>query len=759
MQINTKKTNSYLNKIIAMMLVMTLTIANFLLVAKESYAIIEVAEENIQTTETGNVKTTISSKVEKYLKIEGVGVLLQVAMDVNIDNPDGKTINSETIEIQVPEISEEKPIQTPELVNNMVGYDLEYKSTGLLTITPTTVNAGTTTYKVVYIYSEEVWNNGQEQQISWQTAVALNIQGNDEENVVINTETATISETGSIVSAEIEVPTEIYKTNMYTQNNLETEYKETWKIETSYLDADENTISIETEPPVMIDENESEQQVTSKIYYTETKLGMNMLERVFGEGYEITIISQDASGNSLQTQTININTQEKTEENTTITITHPERTEKIKIETSNIINTVQAFEVENTKKIVTSTTDPLSQIKQISETIKVNNNETTSKIELKDPTLNATVGLKDKTILSAVDGKQDVDIVVTLVTNSEERDLLYNNPTFEIQMPEGVTVNAINDYNLTLASGLNKNNASLLENGNIQIKLSGEQTEYIESNLNAQIIINVNIEVSKLIANKTDTIKMSCNNSNLQENGSSESQSITIKSSNEKLVTYLKVENYDGNQGVIEKFSDNVDYAAEKINMFSDAVTINVTGIIINNYEEDINSLEVELVADRNGTEIFNESNTDSNAVSLAKGQVVQITRQIEIPANLAYNEVIGLELKCKNLDNSEQQNALIELYTEQEEGIALMSLTEENSQLISVGIVTKLGDGTALQDGDSIYEEEIVEYTISITNLTNEAIQNFNVTAVQTNGVLYDLKGVEVTNPMIYGDETAIEH
>ena len=508
MQINTKKTNSYLNKIIAMMLVMTLTIANFLLVAKESYAIIEVAEENIQTTETGNVKTTISSKVEKYLKIEGVGVLLQVAMDVNIDNPDGKTINSETIEIQVPEISEEKPIQTPELVNNMVGYDLEYKSTGLLTITPTTVNAGTTTYKVVYIYSEEVWNNGQEQQISWQTAVALNIQGNDEENVVINTETATISETGSIVSAEIEVPTEIYKTNMYTQNNLETEYKETWKIETSYLDADENTISIETEPPVMIDENESEQQVTSKIYYTETKLGMNMLERVFGEGYEITIISQDASGNSLQTQTININTQEKTEENTTITITHPERTEKIKIETSNIINTVQAFEVENTKKIVTSTTDPLSQIKQISETIKVNNNETTSKIELKDPTLNATVGLKDKTVLSAVEGLQDVDIVITLVANSEEKDLLFDSSIFEIQMPEGVTVNQINQESCTLSAsnGPTIKEIKKLDNGNIQVELSGRQTSYTENNI--QITINENIEVSELIDKKTGKIQM-----------------------------------------------------------------------------------------------------------------------------------------------------------------------------------------------------------------------------------------------------------
>lgn len=741
-------------KLIAMMLVMTLTMANFILITKETYAIL-TEEILTRQTQVEGIKTTITNEVEKYIKIEN-GVILQTELNINLQKDAEQKITEGKIEIDVPSINGKLPTDI-DLVNITTAYKSNYSSSGKLTITPEQIE-GKTTHRIVYLYPEEVWEDGIAKAITWKTTVSAKVD--EKEYSIQNTENAQISKMGDVISTEMTLPTEIYKGNMYNaEGKLETAYEENLEIETSYLS--ETKLKLDTEIPQII--NKDQTITNANTYYINSKISKNYLKAIFAdeEGkFELKITSVDENGQKTETN-VNQDTATESEGSTYILVTYPAKTVDIAIESvSTIKTTAHALKIQNKKVLITDkSTDNIEQMEKLEEKVTVNEIETKAQIELKEPTANATIQLKDISTITSVNGTQNIGIVITLQTMSAESDKLFENPTFKITMPDGVKIKDL-DSNITISAENGKfaiKNAQINGDNEIYIELSGKQTSYISGDINPQIIVKANIEVEKLIANRTDIIKMEYTNNG--ETYQAQSDSVNIIASNDKMITNLKLENYNGQGTVVEKYSDNSEKVTGELSILNeDVIKVPVEYTIINNYDVQV-TVENSIVANYTNykKEETNLMNWYEKDIVIDARQVKTIEQELIIPASLYYNEKINIEA-FTNYDYSGTPYSLsntINLATEEKDAIGDMEIVNDK---FMVETLAQLGDGTLLTENDKVYNEQIIKYTVRIMNISNEEITNINLTANQQNGKIYDLKEVIVTNPMIQDGEF-IEH
>lgn len=775
---NQQKT-SIINKIIAMMLVMTLTITNFILIGKETYAIVLDAttspeSQTSQATTTQEqdpaqaqqnaqgITTKMASKVEKYIQVEG-GVLLQVELSINMQKEGEHTIADGKIEIDVPRINGKLPTTT-KIINVTTGYKSNYGS-GKLTITPNTIE-GETRHKIVYLYPVEVWENGTERDITWVTTLKAQVDG--KEYQVPNTDSTKISAKGSAISAKVEVPAEMYKGNMYAQDTTatggikETEYTQNIHTEISYLnEGTPVSLKLEAGLPQIINKDGS--TTTAKAYYKTSRISKNYLSAIFADKngkYEIKIASVDEQGNITE-QTINQDTQTEAEKSTYILITYPEKTTGVTLQSISSIKTVSyGLKIENKKVLVTNkNTDNIANFEKIEEMVTVNGTQERSTIDLIEPTAHATIRLKDVETISSVNKTQEIGIVITLNTNTMEKDELFENPTFTIEMPEGVTVKEV-ERNIKISAengNFTVQSVEINENNEIYIVLSGKQSNHIASNINTQIMFNATVEVEKMMANKVDTIKMKYTNNGKEYQA--QSKEINIIASNDKLVTNLKVQNYNGQGSMLEKYSDSSKEVTGKLAILNkNTIQVPVNYTVINNYGVQIivnNTITAKQTNyKQQETNLLNEIEEN---IALQPGEVRTIQRTIEIPANLYYNEKVEMNAVSNYTYSGTQYsvNNQIKLATDEKDAIGNIQIVDGK---FMIETLAQLGDGTILNENDPVYNEQIVKYTLRITNITDQTVANLRVQAKQENGKIYDLKEVTVTNPIIQDGEL-IEH
>lgn len=750
------KAKSIVKKLVAMMLVMTLTMANFILITKETYAML--AEEILTAqTQVEGIQTAISNKIEKYLKVEE-GVILQVELNIDLQKDAEQKITQGKIEIDVPSINGKLPTDI-NLVNITTAYKSEY-SNSKLTITPEQIE-GKTSHRIVYLYPVEIWEEGIAKSITWKTTISAKI---DEKDYSIqNTENAEISNIGNEISTEISLLSEIYKGNMYnTEGRLETAYTENIEIETSYLSQTvENKLKLDTGIPQIINKDNSTSNANT--YYISSKISKNYLKAIFADAegkFEVKIKSVDENG---QITEININqdTSTVTEDSTYILVVHPIKTVNISLESvSTIKTTAHALKIENSKILITDKSiDNIETMTKLEEKVTVNGNECKSQIELKEPTANATVQLKDINTISSVNGIQNIGIVITLQTMSTESDKLFENPTFKITMPDGVKIKDL-ESNTTISAengNFTVKNAKINGDSEIYLELNGKQTSYVAGDINPQIILKANVEVAKSIANKSDIIKMEYINNG--ETYQTQSDVVNIIASNDKLITSLKLENYNGEGTIVEKYSDSSEEVTGELSILNeDVIKVPVKYTIINNYDIQI-TVENSIVANYKNykDEETNLMNWYEKDIVVDARQVKTIEKELIIPAKLYYNEKINIEA-FTNYNYSGTPYSLsntINLATEEKDAIGDMEIVNDK---FVVETLAQLGDGTVLTENDKVYNEQIIKYTIRIMNTSTEEITNINLTAKQENGKIYDLKEVIVTNPMIQEGEF-VEH
>ena len=543
-------------------------------------------------------------------------------------------------------------------------------------------------------------------------------------------------EADGIIRASIENKEEIYKGKIYSGE--EREYKTTTNIEINYA----NLIEASTIEERTLYRTELEDKATN-IEYKTTTIKKSEIEKILGT--EGTLLIQNG------TKQEQITAETEADENGNIVIAYETGVKNLNVVISKAVET-GIIRLNHTKviKAESYSKEEIDAIKNLVEVVDVKYTTaeyTFEKIKkLKDVTSEVAVTVTPQTISS--ESNKEMQITLTLKAEDEKYEL-FKNPTFAIVMPEGITVNSVTNGTISATDeNLVISKLEPISAREIRLEITGEQQKYVTSDINPQVSFTANVNIEKLMPNKTDTIGVQYIN---QGNAYAvESDDINIVASNAKVVTHLKLENYNGLGTNLEKYSDSNLAVNGKIQMNnSEVLQIPVKYTIINNYDSAI-ALAPVIIANKTDKEENNIEllNYMSEEITIEAGKMEVIEQVIEIPAGLYFSETIDVQSLVEyNYSGTKYSvpNA-IHLATEEKEGIRDISLIDNKLQ---VETFMQLGDKTGVKATDEIYNEQVAKYIIQVTNITNKPISNITITNNHENGNIYDLMDVVVTNKM----------
>ena len=522
--------------------------------------------------------------------------------------------------------------------------------------------------------------------------------------------------------------------------------------------------------------------------YVLTKVDKNNLENILGESGVLNI--KDDSGNllgivtkesALQTDGDNIEISYDAQSSIIIEVVDAENEGRLELIHEKILqeNTYEKEQMKTFTKIKT-----IGSMEN-SENVEVQNVEST--INLLEPESYAVISSNTNT-LSTLETNENVEFNVVLKEDDIKYDL-YKNPSIEIEFPQGVTeVNA--KLNPVYIEGFEVKVSNISENVNgnkiIRLELEGEQTVHSNS-ISEGIILNVNtdIDVDKTLSTRDTEIILRYTNENEGNNVLEQRMPIKLQSKNGLLV-YDKIENYNSNGEVLETTEEGILEGILDINA-EERIASNKT-YLVNNYDEEINNVEIyvhnleesNLKLETNGQiEVLGK---EANISYIEEGYKIEIESipalstiiidsNFSIPENLEYNQIAQIEqnISYNYLGQNIEQSNIIHLKTEEKEeavfvndNVTMSSIidtdtTDEITGNLEVETKTFLGN-KELADTDTVYEGQIIQNIITISNKTGSDLSNVKVYANQQNAVIYDLVDVVVTNPMI-SDEEFIEH
>ena len=274
-------------------------------------------------------------------------------------------------------------------------------------------------------------------------------------------------------------------------------------------------IELEEQTPKFIKQNEEKQ---ANIQYTKTTIDKNEFLEIFGEEGTIQILDQE--GNEAET----ITKETKANEQGKITIEYIPGTTSLKITTSKPI-TEGVLTLEHEKEILETkySRAELQQITKIKDLnqityTKTDSNQGTAKSEatlnLKETESKVTFLMDKQTLVDSQE--QELTMQVTLLANSEERDL-FKNPEVTIKMPEQIKAKSSN-VNILYLNGLQlKDGDFKIDNTThtIKVKLTGEQTKYPGNAITGtRIQIRTTLQINKLEKDASEKIKITYTNEN-----------------------------------------------------------------------------------------------------------------------------------------------------------------------------------------------------------------------------------------------------
>lgn len=354
-------------------------------------------------------------------------------------------------------------------------------------------------------------------------------------------------------------------------------------------------------------------------------------------------------------------------------------------------------------------------------------------IALLEPKTNVELGLDlgiDKTTLP-VGEENKVDFTVTLHT-SKETDKLFNNPTVQIELPEQVKEASIveNTEGISNANGLELNGITI-NNNIIEVKLTGNQGEYVDYNgQDTTITFSANLKTPELQPTTTGDIKLTVVNG---EEEAKDSEQVTF-SAEKGIILANSISNYNETQPEIVAIKGN-----SKTGLLSEkeSAIAQVTGTIINNTGKDLENrvvtgnfaeagstinptlkeeitagnAKVEYSVDGQTFEAYNPEKANEyksykiTFTKLADKSITTFTYKIEIPENLGANKSMNSTYAIK-IEDKEQKAAAITLETPQKIEI------EVSAKAIS----------------DTVYEEQEVTFTVDVTNKSNVTAKNVSI-------------------------------
>ena len=753
------------------------------------------SQKTLKINWTTNADTVLSQNIAKFIDVGEDGVLLQQNITSEVQ---GNKLprEQEILNINVPVILEQKPNDVYVILNGKrleqekVNYN---KENNLLEVK--IANEGETcnwgeaqnNYQIIYIYPKEIGETNKQIDINTTLKTKLftkdEIQKQDMQNLQV-------SKVGNIVDIQKNILTQsMYKGYLYAKTQNEITFEEEENINISYSKAAQN-IELQTLENLFVNDQNQEFAAGSSVNYKGFIINKQYMIDFLGEQGSITI--QDENGTVITT----INSSIEADENGNITITYDGNKKNVKVIISKpLLEGVLEFrhikslsgESNYTKEELKTFTKLVSRSEVI---MAMQEGIGESAINLQDTKTDAKLEINNNN-LSTLQTNEDVQFLVTLNSNNEQYDL-YKNPTIQIILPKELSVQVKNITQLNAKDELTIVNPELIQNDDgtkiISIPLQGEQLNF-ENNINEgiQISITANIMIDKTIPSMSSQIIMNYTNENRMGETFSYQLPITLNSKYGVLLVN-KLSGYNENGDVIENIDDKVKQINLDVNQ--EAKTVNQNIVVVNNYENDITDISFIGKLPDSGEEIINneklkatfgmellnniqstgklakiyysedvnaEQNSDTwveNVDDLSSikafkievednklepGAVLNVSTQLSIPENLEYNEstYIPLEVSYDYLGSRMTNYSNILLTTE-----SVNEQVEENTEEIigdlSAQISAKTG-GEILKEGQKVYEGQAIKYTVTLTNNSNEDINNVDIIATQTNSIFYD--------------------
>lgn len=596
-------------------------------------------------------------------------------------------------------------------------------------------------FVVTYIYNEESVKNVD----MIETTVESNLKLYVDENGLNKTSSrSTNDEKHMLLELDIQAPKSLSKRNIQKGES----FAEAWTLNISNTQIGENILAGSELDKLNIADSKDIKPVT---YYNATYINKDEFIDILGEDGTIDLINIETKK---QIGTITIDsvapnnetllTEEYPEDVSLIgiQISKPIKAGKLRIASRKTLNISSVEEyVSKIDKIDSLTINAIAGIPKAGEENFIYLTKTISKqISLVSPKSNAELGInlgKDKETLP-VGEENKVDFTVTLHT-SKETDKLFNNPTVQIELPEQAKEASIveNTEGISNANGLELNGITI-NNNIIEVKLTGNQGEYVDYNgQDTTITFSANLKTPELQPTTTGDIKLTVVNG---EEKIEDSKQVTF-SAEKGIILANSISNYNGEEPEILAIKEN-----SKTGLLSEekSAIAQVKGTIINNTEKDVENVVVvgnfagegstitpilkEQIAVENATvenatveysadgqtwEAYNaeKASTYKNYkitfAKLADKSITTFTYKIEIPENLGANKSMNSTYDIK-IEDKEQKAATITLETPQKIEI------EVSAKAIS----------------DTVYEEQEVTFTVDVTNKSNVTAKNVSLEA-----------------------------
>lgn len=597
-------------------------------------------------------------------------------------------------------------------------------------------------FVVTYIYNEESVKNVD----MIETTVESNLKLYVDENGLNKTSSkATNAKKDMLLELDIQAPKSLSKRNIQKGES----FAEAWTLNISNTQIGGDILAVSEIDKLNISDSEDIKPVT---HYNATYINKEDFINILGENGEIVILNM-ATGEKLGKITKESTIIENNDkilgisysENASqigVQISKPVKAGKLSIASRKTLNISSVEEyVSKIDKIDSLTINAIAGIQKAGEEDFIYSTETISKqISLVSPKSNAELGInlgKDKETLP-VGEENKVDFTVTLHT-SKETDKLFNNPTVQIELPEQVKEASIveNTEGISNANGLELNGITI-NNNIIEVKLTGNQGEYVDYNgQDTTITFSANLKTPELQPTTTGDIKLTVVNG---EEKIEDSKQVTF-SAEKGIILANSISNYNGEEPEILAIKEN-----SKTGLLSEekSAIAQVKGTIINNTEKDIENVVVEgnfagegstitpilkeQIAVENATvenatveysadgqtwEAYNaeKASTYKNYkitfAKLADKSITTFTYKIEIPENLGANKSMNSTYDIK-IEDKIQKAAAITLETPQKIEI------EVSAKAIS----------------DTVYEEQEITFTVDVTNKSNVTAKNVSIEA-----------------------------
>ena len=592
-------------------------------------------------------------------------------------------------------------------------------------------------FVVTYIYNEESVKNVD----MIETTVESNLKLYVDENGLNKTSSkSTNAEEDMLLELDIQAPESLSKRNIQKGES----FAEAWTLNISNTQIGGDILAASEIDKLNIADSKDIKPVT---HYNATYINKEDFINILGKNGKIVIINMATSkklGEITKESTIENNDKilgisySENASQIGVQISKPVKAGKLSIASRKTLNISSVEEyVSKIDKIDSLTINAIAGIPKAGEEnfIYLTEPPISKQISLVSPKSNAELGInlgKDKETLP-VGEENKVDFTVTLHT-SKETDKLFNNPTVQIELPEQVKEASIveNTEGISNANGLELNGITI-NNNIIEVKLTGNQGEYVDYNgQDTTITFSANLKTPELQPTTTGDIKLTVVNG---EEEAKDSEQVTF-SAEKGIILANSISNYNGEEPEILAIKEN-----SKTGLLSEekSAIAQVKGTIINNTGKDLENrvvtgnfaeagstinptlkeeitagnAKVEYSVDGQTFEAYNPEKANEyksykiTFTKLADKSITTFTYKIEIPENLGANKSMNSTYAIK-IEDKEQKAAAITLETPQKIEI------EVSAKAIS----------------DTVYEEQEITFTVDVTNKSNVTAKNVSLEA-----------------------------